>query len=262
MSVAPVTIEVKRAPDRFQGIPLFILRLVSLRVDLYGLNDGDHEPRLLCSRSTTIAPEKYKELESRGHRELYVLGSEMEQVSKSLRTVLKQVQKEGKLAADEQFALLQLAYSTDIERLFRKNYCDQYVDLARAIGREVVHVLGSSTVSGPALFNRIQHSGANCVHLTNVAAYLVLLARKLGVKDAGKLERIAVGGLLHEIGKLFVSQDLVNKTGRLTPQERVELEWSTSTTKGSTAPAIPWVSWETRSILGPGCSRLSTSSTA
>lgn len=227
MSIAPTAVETRRQPERFQSIPLCVLRLVpSLRVDLYSMNEGDEEPRLFCTRTIAVPPEKLDNLEGRGHRGLYALGAEMVPVAKLLRATLKDTQQLAKLPAAEHFALLQLAYSTDIERLFRKTYADQYIDLARALGKEISQLLEDKPATGPELFNRTQHSGANYIHLTNVAAYLVLLAKKLGVKDPEKLERLAVGGLLHEIGKLFVSQDLVNKSGRLTPQERIELESS------------------------------------
>jgi HD-GYP domain-containing protein (c-di-GMP phosphodiesterase class II) len=227
MSLAPSQTEPTIQPGRFQKIPLVAIRLVlPFKMDLYCIGDGEREPRLLVSRSYNLTTEKIDDIEARGHRFLYVTGGDVESLAKELRGVLKKVQAEGKLPVEEQFALLQIAFSPDIERLFRKIYCDQYVDLARTIGRDIAGLFAGQSVSGPTLFQRMQHKHSNAVHLSNVAAYLVVFAQELGIKDKEKLEQIAIGGLLHGIGKLFVSPELYNKSGRLTPSERIEIESS------------------------------------
>lgn len=227
MPIALGKTEARNQSERFHRLPFSVIRLSSpLRADLYFLNQGDHEPRLLCGRDLDLSPEKLDEIESRGLRSLYVLGGDVELVAEKLRDVLQQVLSEEDLAIEEKFALLQLAYSTEIERLFRKIYCDQFIGLARTVGTDIAQLFADKNVSGPALFEQVPHNRSTYAHLTNVAAYLVVLAKQLGVKDHAKLERIAVGGMLHEVGKLFVDPELYNKTGRLTASERIEIESS------------------------------------
>ncbi|MDQ6717400.1 MAG: HD domain-containing protein [Gemmatimonadota bacterium] len=60
-------------------------------------------------------------------------------------------------------------------------------------------------------------------HSTNVAAFAVAIARASGA-DATELQRIYRAGLLHDIGKLGVSNMILDKPGRLTPEERAEVE--------------------------------------
>ena len=227
MSIAVGKSEAKNQSERFCRLPFSAIRLVSpLRVDLYCLNHGDREPRLLCGRKLDLPPEKLNEIEARGGSSLYVLGGDMDSVAAKLRDALQQVHADQKLALEEKFALLQLSHSTEIERLFRKIYCDQFIELAKTVGAEIAQLFADKNVSGPALFEQMFHNRSTHAHLTNVAAYLVVLAKELGVKDHAKLESIAIGGLLHEVGKLFVDQELYNKTGRLTARERIEIESS------------------------------------
>jgi HD-GYP domain-containing protein (c-di-GMP phosphodiesterase class II) len=54
----------------------------------------------------------------------------------------------------------------------------------------------------------------------NVSTYCVALAKLLGVDDETELERIAVGGLLHDMCKLAIPPYILNKTTPLTPEER------------------------------------------
>ncbi|MFQ6372297.1 HD-GYP domain-containing protein [Shewanella sp. YIC-542] len=55
-------------------------------------------------------------------------------------------------------------------------------------------------------------------HSVNVAVLLVTFSRYLG-HDRDMLQQLAVGGILHDIGKIKVDDKLLNKPGKLTPEE-------------------------------------------
>lgn len=60
-------------------------------------------------------------------------------------------------------------------------------------------------------------------HSSNVAAFAVAIARAKGA-DSAEQRRIYRAGLLHDIGKLGISNTILDKPGRLTPEERIEIE--------------------------------------
>ena len=60
-------------------------------------------------------------------------------------------------------------------------------------------------------------------HSLRVVELTLTLARKLGVKDP-ELEHIRRGALLHDIGKMAVDENVLNKPGSLTEQERRMIE--------------------------------------
>ena len=60
-------------------------------------------------------------------------------------------------------------------------------------------------------------------HSTNVAAFAVGIGEQLGF-DADTLRRVRRAGMLHDIGKLGVSNRILDKPGKLTAEERVEIE--------------------------------------
>lgn len=60
-------------------------------------------------------------------------------------------------------------------------------------------------------------------HSERVAAYTVTLARAVGLPDA-ELETIRRAGLLHDIGKVGVRDEILLKPGRLEPEERALME--------------------------------------
>lgn len=55
-------------------------------------------------------------------------------------------------------------------------------------------------------------------HSVNVTIYSLAIAAKLGYDDK-KLEEIAIGGMLHDIGKIMIPPEILNKPGKLIPEE-------------------------------------------
>lgn len=55
-------------------------------------------------------------------------------------------------------------------------------------------------------------------HSKRVAFYSVELAKKLGYGE-DEIEKIEISGVLHDVGKVSISQDILQKTGALTPEE-------------------------------------------
>ena len=96
-------------------------------------------------------------------------------------------------------------------------------------------------------------------HSQKVSAYAALIAEALGMSDA-EVEEIRLGAVLHDIGKVAIPENILNKNGPLNPDEweimkshvtfgakfstrsrlsRVSARWFCTITNFSTAPAIP-----------------------
>ncbi len=56
-------------------------------------------------------------------------------------------------------------------------------------------------------------------HSQRVSRYAVRIARAMGLPE-DEVERIRVGGLMHDIGKIGISGRIIRKPGKLTPEER------------------------------------------
>ncbi len=59
-------------------------------------------------------------------------------------------------------------------------------------------------------------------HTRRVAALAVAIGERLGQPE-GRLRQLALGGLLHDMGKLSVPNEILNKPGRLTDEEFAEI---------------------------------------
>ena len=60
-------------------------------------------------------------------------------------------------------------------------------------------------------------------HSLRVTLYSMILAKELNLDDA-YMEDIEIAGLLHDIGKVFIPSEILNKNGRLTQKERQIVE--------------------------------------
>ena len=69
------------------------------------------------------------------------------------------------------------------------------------------------------LFKVSNHDFFTATHMSNVSILLLSFAERIGIKDTRLLNEIGTGGMLHDIGKVFIPNDLLNSTEKLTPEE-------------------------------------------
>lgn len=77
------------------------------------------------------------------------------------------------------------------------------------------HLLKSLYVMASMVEARDPYTGG---HLWRVSQYSLLLARQAGLDDA-TTARVALGGFLHDLGKIGIPDAILNKPGKLTDEE-------------------------------------------
>jgi HD-GYP domain-containing protein (c-di-GMP phosphodiesterase class II) len=63
------------------------------------------------------------------------------------------------------------------------------------------------------------HDFYTATHMVNVGTWMVPLAYRLGHREPEELKRICQAGLLHDIGKVHVTPEILNKKGALTEKD-------------------------------------------
>jgi HD-GYP domain-containing protein (c-di-GMP phosphodiesterase class II) len=128
------------------------------------------------------------------------------------------------VCAADKFAALQLSTAVAVEQTLRLTDCTKFRALAEKVGSSVVDLIGAGDVMPRELFRFARHDFNTFTHLTNVAAYSVLLAREVAIHDVAELRKIATGAMLHDIGKRFIPARTLTKTEPLTSEERALVE--------------------------------------
>lgn len=116
----------------------------------------------------------------------------------------------------------ELVYQTSIELveevLAEQNLADtmpRLENIAKAVSTLVINDAGSFS----HLFAVSQHDFYTATHMVNVGTWMVSLAYALGIQDMQQLNLMCQAGMVHDIGKMFISEELLNKRGRLSDDD-------------------------------------------
>ncbi len=211
--------------DGYLWIPLTAVRLSNFaRVDLFALVAGKDAPDLLHAGRLPRSDEQIVQIERQGHNKVLVRKSDFAQVSASVHVHLDRILQDNRLTISERFTLLQIGVWEQLEHNSRRLYSERFIEVAKQAGKQIAQLLCGCPPLAHELYDHTLRDDSGAVHLTNVAGYIVLLAQEMGLRDLAELTKIAIGAMLHEFGKLFLSRDLLQKTGRLSIQERELLE--------------------------------------
>ena len=92
--------------------------------------------------------------------------------------------------------------------------------LRRALGlKRATDLLEDASAVILALANAVEGKDAyTCGHVDRVATYSVQIGKRVGI-DEGELAALRTGGAVHDIGKIGIPDQILNKPGKLTDEE-------------------------------------------
>lgn len=90
---------------------------------------------------------------------------------------------------------------------------------AHQVANQMVETISEDISCVAALGKLANHDYYTYYHSARVSAYAVAIAAQMSLTDTGKLNEIAVGCLLHDIGKSKVDLTVINKPGKLSTIE-------------------------------------------
>jgi HD-GYP domain-containing protein (c-di-GMP phosphodiesterase class II) len=224
---AALTPELRNAKAASGYMPVqveMLRRLSRATADLYIRYKPDSEPVLYYRAGCPFEKDQTARLLEAGIPQVLVRTDQFHQfASHLLETVDSQAENEVVPSA-ERFAALQLAMAVEIEHAARLVDSGPYVAVADKLGRELTSLLANNNVLPRDLFRLARHDFLTFTHITNVASYGVILAERLGLCDESQLEPLAKAAILHDIGKRFIPASILQKPGKLDPEERAIIE--------------------------------------
>lgn len=195
----PLTPVTERA---LRGIPLFVEA------------PDSPEAIVLCSeRGATQA-----ELDRLHARAVRIQTSDHARFAAQLREELDHLPGE----CDAGRARAQIIYQTAVAIVDQAFDAEDAADTASQMGgvaKAVASLVLRDSASFRHLFEVSSHDFYTATHVVNVATWMVALAHELGERDEDRLQLICQAGLLHDIGKLEIPPELLNKRDPLTPDE-------------------------------------------
>ncbi len=209
------TLTSSRALREFIPIsPLMLSGKKGLSVDVFIKVDAYATPKLYCSRRLQVNPRQLQLLLDAGITKLYVERDSYQSYLSELRSNWERILNEDyPLEADRAGLMCEVARAV-LEEQFNTNDTSSIVNTCKQLSCSVIDILQQRPVLVSSLHASMSHDDAIGTHSSNVGIYIAVLARELGF-TGDELQQIVVGALLHDIGKLEVSDEILGKPERL-----------------------------------------------
>jgi HD-GYP domain-containing protein (c-di-GMP phosphodiesterase class II) len=193
-----------------------------LGVDLYIRPQGYDEPILYCARTLNVKQDDLWRLEDSGVTRLYIRRDERRTYQQFLRQHLDGWLRDPAQPMKARTAMLNEVVRDVLSESFADGRTETIVGKAGELGQRAAELLTSEPVVFQDVVRVLHHDYTTFTHSANVCYYSVLLGAMLDFSHSD-LVQIAIGALLHDIGKLDINEQVLLKEGPLTELERRQI---------------------------------------
>jgi HD-GYP domain-containing protein (c-di-GMP phosphodiesterase class II) len=186
--------------------------------DLYLRQIRGSKPTLYRRRHLPLAQSDLDRLIAQGVRTLHVLYDERDLYANYLKTLLVSQQQ---FTPIQKYKILKAAARSILSDNFCGGSLDTHLASVDALSQQLVESICNDDLLLRDVFQLMTHDYYSYTHVTNVSTYSLALAQALGMSQREELVELVSGALLHDIGKRHLPPGLLNKPGKLTPQETV-----------------------------------------
>lgn len=183
--------------------------------DLY-VRDGCGKPLLYVGKDYCLSDSELATLRDRGVRTLLIDCSAQAAYEEHLRAL---IDREWNLSPSTRFLAVKEASRSLFMSALTSQSIDPLVRITQDLADEMVEVICAEDEVVETLMSLLGHDFSTYTHVTNVSFYCMAIANLYGVSDRQELTEIAVGGLLHDIGKRHVPGAILNAPRKLTSHE-------------------------------------------
>ncbi len=207
-------------PQAFYPVKTAVLPVCrEMNLSIYLRNAGTKAYQLYRSAEMQWKPGDLERLAEADIATVYIDSGEYARFQEELRSSYEQIVHDESLPVSRRFGVLNEVVRGVLHENFRWKNLPRAVEQAGKLAEHVVDLIQHDDFAAAELGRVLHYDYCTFTHSANVAYYCVLLARSLGQTDRSVLSRIAAGGLLHDIGKVDLPEQIIRKRGPLTPEE-------------------------------------------
>ncbi len=188
-------------------------------ISLYVCDQEDGQYRLFRAPNVPITPEWVERLEQGRHRKLFVSTHEHQEFQRYLQENIKEMVADESIPTTQRFALLNEVVRGVLGKELNSSDLDASIAKTEEMGHHVVELVCRSNVISSELCKLLYHDFHTFTHVANVSYYCVMLAKECGITAPDELRKVAVGAMLHDLGKSEISGAILTKPGKLTDHE-------------------------------------------
>ena len=167
----------------------------------------------------------HKRLTENGHEFVYITTRDFTHNYDLLCDSLQPILQDKSLALDLR---VQFAYESTIalaKKIIEQPFSNNSINDAIDHSHKIINTLGSEDEAMSYLIKAANHKDHDVeVHMANNATLMMSFVLKAGLLEKNTLSVLGAGALLEDIGKILLPRDLLDKSEKLTEQERKLLE--------------------------------------
>ncbi|MEJ8554769.1 HD-GYP domain-containing protein [Tepidibacter sp. Z1-5] len=152
-----------------------------------------------------------KQLDSKNIQYIYI-SDEISEGIEPNDTISIEKYREVKEVIKDQFNMAKKGKNIGLNMNIINNTISELLDTITS-KRDISYSINEIRMSDDYLYEHSLNVMVSCLYTGILMQY-----------DKMKLQKLALGAILHDIGKVFVDSDILNKPGKLTSEERVEIE--------------------------------------
>ena len=192
--------------------------------DLYLLikTSADSRYVLYCRGDAVFENGKREMLVEKNINRLFIKKDDQQKYYKYLESNFQDIVTDKRISSDEKLKIVYSAATNLVKDLFNDPRVGN-IERTKTFAYNKVDYILKEGNTARSLLKIAVHEYYTYTHSVNVAAIGTLFGQYLGLDDK-ELRLICSGILLHDIGKTRISNDIINKKGKLTKREFEEMK--------------------------------------
>ncbi len=169
------------------------------------------------------ATQAYSPLALSLHETIWIKAEDLELLRRFVESViLKPSDSAGAFPSEKRMEILRRSAIMIMDDLFIEP-SPENINKSVKVVRSFVYVMMKEPKAYLLLIKLSSHDPYTLQHSVGTAVNAIILAKKLGITAENELLDIGMAGLLHDIGKVRIKKEIINKAGPLNEQEWEEM---------------------------------------
>jgi HD-GYP domain-containing protein (c-di-GMP phosphodiesterase class II) len=221
---APAVANPDKAVQRFLPVALDSLDFCALEMDLYLRAGPGTEPALYRAAGVEFTPKDAQRLGDQGVKHLYITVAHHGAYRRMLTQKLDGKVHDPQIRHQERWKAVRTSCDQMIKDVLLLPGQVEAVEAVGDIARAFADWSRDEDVGFSYMLDMSAHDFYTTSHMVNVGVGCGLLARKLKPEDAALFPVMVQGGMLHDVGKRGVPEAILNKEGKLNPDEWAHIQ--------------------------------------
>lgn len=179
---------------------------------------------VLYGRKGVVITPELKESIERQNRVFYISGQEVNTFIDYALSNMQRIVKDRTVNPRIKTTIIRDVGQKIFQKIDKDGLCEATAEHSRQFTRSITDLIIGSPDAYHGLLTMATQKSYIYDHAANTCTFCILVGQKIWGSDEVTLFQFGLGGLLMNIGMTRVDQKILDKTGPLTPDERIQVE--------------------------------------